>query len=245
MRAWVEYRGGESHDHDDRMPFSFVNVPAEDSLRWQNCMGLGLTGKISAKNVPTVREAELERLAERNSRLCDLVRKRAHGPPGFYDEDMLQPVQPANGRLGDRIRWYHTTLFPTCRAVMVIATMMLTVHKTVLLVLTGDYEHLRSGPPTLADIPADEIVQAHSDAVVEVKVSTAVWYLACLDAAEEAANEELRSLNGKRQRLMEQEFRREAEETTRKLADGVDGVLKCLPLGKVLEAVLGEENAEV
>lgn len=49
MNLWLELRPEES-SNDDRLPFAPVRVPQEDSLRWQNCLELGLTGSISEKS---------------------------------------------------------------------------------------------------------------------------------------------------------------------------------------------------
>lgn len=92
-----------------------------------------------------------------------------------------------------------------------IATVAWTESKTVLLVLTGDNEKLFSGPPTFAEIPESQIIEAHSPSMVEVKLSTAVRYLACLEAAEEAAKEGLRKVNEARKARIEVHCRKEAE----------------------------------
>ena len=209
-KIWKDLRPETSHALGT-LPFAPVEVPREDSERWQNWPGMELKDSISEKNIPVVREAELDRLIERNARLCDMVQKRAHGPAEEMDEYLLERSLPRFNRM----QWQRPMLLPTCRAVLLIAVYTLADAKTVMLVLTGQHEHLLSGPPTFADIPESEIVEVHGSRAVEVPFRTAIWFLACLEAAEESANEELRYCNSERVEVLGREELERADSITR------------------------------
>lgn len=69
---------------------------------------------------------------------------------------------------------------------------------TVLLVLTGHHQDMRSSAPTFEAIPDTEIVSQRAQNIIEVPLKIATRYLRYLERREEAENEEFHARNAQR-----------------------------------------------
>lgn len=104
--------------------------------------------------VRSAQHAGLQNLLERHRRLCDIVHERAYRPMTPHEDVNLGPLSDELAWLG----WYYATVPPTCRAVLLIAPHRMTTAQKVLLVLTGDNQHLKSEPPTIDLLVSDDII---------------------------------------------------------------------------------------
>lgn len=210
---------------DDRQALMPVEIIGQDALDLESWLGLGLRSDLDTEARFEAQAAGLDVLIARHRRLCDLVHARAYGLPGPFDQEQMGRSLPI-----ERMGYYHATFIPTCRAVFLDAPCALLKDRGVLLVLTGDDEQLKSGPPSLDDIPAAEILCVRAKNAVEVSLDTAVRFVAGLEAAEEDANEDLRRVNADRRQYRGRVFHDEQFRTW-------DWAMECRDRGEDFEFV--------
>lgn len=178
---------------DDRQALMPVEISDQDALRVEPWLALGLRSDLDEEARSEAQAAGLDALAARHRRLCDPVQARPYGPLESFDQEHMGISEPI-----ERMKYYHATFIPTCRAVFLIASSRPTKKRRVLLVLTGNDDELKPGPPSLDDIPAVKTLCMRARNAVEVPLDTAVRFVAGLEAAEEDANEDLRRVNADR-----------------------------------------------
>lgn len=177
---------------DARFVFALRHFSKQDDKRVQTWIGLG-----EGSGNDLDQDKDIERLIHWHNEFCDRIQARAKAPLSPEDERNIDGWWTTDG-ISRRAKAYHSTLAPTCRAVLGIARNPMPSTRHVLLVLTGHNEDLLSGAPTFDSIPLEDIVVRRSNTIVEVSLQTAIRYLQLLERKEESANAAFRERNDQR-----------------------------------------------
>lgn len=184
----------EHERYDARFVIAPVRLSRQDDARFDQWLGLG-------KEPDSVSESDMQQLISWHLRNCDLLQARANAT--VTDEDHKHMKSLAyDKRLSQKSQPLLAPFTPTRRAVFMLGRDHMTQQRSVLLVLTGQDQDLKSGPATFDIIPRDKIISWRTDCMIEVLLETAICYLRKLERREEAVNGEFRGLNDARRRAI-------------------------------------------
>lgn len=189
---------------DARFVFALRHFSPQDDKRVQAWIGLG--EKPSKTDLD-----DIECLIHWHVQQCDLIEARARAKVSTEEARELDGGDwwRTEG-VAQRAKAYHSTLFPTCRAILAIGRNPMPEKQHVLLVLTSHNQDMSSGPPTFDSIAPKDIVEKRSEMIVEVSLQTAIRYLQLLERKEEFANMAFRTKNDERREAIYEDIRRRA-----------------------------------
>lgn len=210
--SWDEWKAS-CRGWDGKLPFGVVSLDHVDYqyLHFEEWIGLGAKSSLALGEAERaiLQERDIYALIRQHEQLCDQLSERVKGP-----------LDPAEAKLLQEERYRrintHRVLSPVFRAVFILCGERQTKDRRVLVVLTGNNDHLKGPSPTFASIPQNEILARRSHNVVEVPITTAVRFLRHLDNEEEKANEVLRRTTEARIQDLAVSLRLEATETLTK-----------------------------
>ncbi|KXS95177.1 hypothetical protein AC578_11153 [Pseudocercospora eumusae] len=211
-RNWAEEAFShwtEQSDPKEREDGRYVLGLMHSSRSVCEAMGrwIGLGGPATGGEDAIQQQEGIKSLIEKHVQLCDLVQACIYKAAGSRYHDEFPSGSDGLHHIDGEARYYHSALTPTARAVFMVTWCDIPKKRTVLLVLTGHNEDMRSGPATFTSLRESDIIAHRCSGVVEVRLETAIRYLHQLNALEERVNEDLKRTHAARRARLHKHFR--------------------------------------